>query len=424
MTSQSTCGNDGFCDGGGACRNWAAGTVCLAATCAGASVTAASTCSGAGVCNAGATTSCGSYKCDTAAPVCRTTCTVDADCGGFCSATACFASPPVNLAGNGDLEYGTTTGWATNGGNLTLQNAPLAQAGLFSVAGTGRTANYNGPGYRLPTGAGQIAIRAWAMQNENPTQKVALQVALRCGTSFQDFPTIGEWGFALAQGTWREFTGTVDLGANPACQPNAATPGAVREALLYLNQTETGTPVATPNLFLDGVVISITDGHNLVGNPNFEVDTVTAGWQNNGAGTLATSTAAFRSGARSLAHTGRAAQYNGPHWGLPLGAAKYNVTFHSLHNGGLPHDLILQPTYRCLGDTDSTFPAPVATAIQAGGNAWNQLSGTVTFPPAGAPAGCRLVSAGLYLQTEGASCGGGNECPDLFVDDVSITLAP
>lgn len=50
----------------------------------------------------------------------------------------------------------------------------------------------------------------------------------------------------------------------------------------------------------------------------------------------------------------------------------------------------------------------------------------VTDPPASAPAGCKLTQAAVYLQQEGGTCGadGGIECPDLYVDDVAITVAP
>ena len=96
---------------------------------------------------------------------------------------------------------------------------------------------------------------------------------------------------------------------------------------------------------------------------------------------------------------------------MPLGAAKYNVTFNGLHSGSLPHDLILQPTYTCAGGT-SQFPAPIATASQVGGNGWNTLTGTVTFPPANAAAGCRLTAAGIYMQQEGSTvCATGASVP-------------
>ena len=82
--------------------------------------------------------------------------------------------------------------------------------------------------------------------------------------------------------------------------------------------------------------------------------------------------------------------------------------------------------YTCLGGTQQ-FPAAIATATSVGGNGWNTLTGNVTFPPANAPSTCKLISAGVYMQQEGGTCGTGTgqiECPDLSVDDVSITLAP
>ena len=45
------------------------------------------------------------------------------------------------------------------------------------------------------------------------------------------------------------------------------------------------------------------------------------------------------------------------------------------------------------------------------------------FPPANAPAGCVMSQASLALgQAETGTCGSTVECPDLFVDDASITL--
>ena len=180
-SAATTCGNDGSCNGAGACRKHAAGTECLAAGCSSGAVHTASTCNGTGTCIAGTTTSCGAYQCDAAGLACRTTCTADANCNaGFCSATACVASATVNLAGNGDVEYGTTAGWTTNGGALTLQTG-VAHTGTYSASATGRTANFNGPAYPIPTGAGSYTISAWAMQNErrHPDRRVAGQPGLR-----------------------------------------------------------------------------------------------------------------------------------------------------------------------------------------------------------------------------------------------------
>jgi len=52
----------------------------------------------------------------------------------------------------------------------------------------------------------------------------------------------------------------------------------------------------------------------------------------------------------------------------------------------------------------------------------------VTLPPPDAPAGCKLVQAAIAVrQIDAGTCtasGGTLECPDLYIDDVSITLAP
>ena len=84
----ATCGNDGACNGAGACRKYAGGTACGAPSCASGSQTLAAACNGAGTCTTGATTPCAPFVCG--ATACKTTCTVDADCAsGFCSGGQC-----------------------------------------------------------------------------------------------------------------------------------------------------------------------------------------------------------------------------------------------------------------------------------------------------------------------------------------------
>jgi hypothetical protein len=81
--AESTCGNDGKCNGAGACRQWGTTVQCRGPSCPqpGATLTKAATCDGHGSCPAGQMQSCGSYKCDTN-DMCRTTCASDADCNG------------------------------------------------------------------------------------------------------------------------------------------------------------------------------------------------------------------------------------------------------------------------------------------------------------------------------------------------------
>ena len=427
----TSCGHDGFCDGAGACRKWAAGTACGVAACASATLLPVPACDGAGICAAGAPTSCGTYQCSATGASCKTSCTSDADCNsGFCSAGVCIANnsvTPVNLAGNGDAEYNATTGWSTNGGGtLAIQTgAGLTHSGAYSIADTARTAGYMGPAYVLPTGAGKYNITAWAMQNSNPTfASGVIQLGLNCGSPIvSSYPPVGNFGVSLPSGTWTKITGTVDLTATTGCDPTKAG-GVVDSVMAYLNQTGTEAPTAYPNLFMDDLVVTVTDGHNLIGNPNFEAGT-TAGWSQTG-GSLAITTAQAHGGTNSMVDTTRTQTYQGPKWNLPIGAAKYNVVFYALHTGSVPRDLILQPVYTCQGGSQQ-FPGQIAVASQVTGGAWNQLSGSVTFPPASAPAGCKLAAAGVYIQQDGSTCGSGAgqvECPDIYVDDASITLAP
>jgi hypothetical protein len=85
----SSCGQDGQCNGQGACRLWVAGTPCAPASCTGSTATAPSTCDGDGVCNAGASSSCDRYLCS--GMTCGTGCTFDNQCtaGNICLKGAC-----------------------------------------------------------------------------------------------------------------------------------------------------------------------------------------------------------------------------------------------------------------------------------------------------------------------------------------------
>jgi endoglucanase len=93
------CGTDGSCNGSGACRRYAAGTVCVPATCATtSSVTPNATCNASGTCVTPATIPCAPYACNAGA--CRTTCTTTADCSGapnVCTGTTCGSATNVTV---------------------------------------------------------------------------------------------------------------------------------------------------------------------------------------------------------------------------------------------------------------------------------------------------------------------------------------
>ena len=85
----TTCGQDGECDGAGACRRHAAGTPCAASTCGGTTQTNGKTCDGSGTCESNGTTDCSPFKCGTTS--CRSSCTSDTHCvsTSFCSGNQC-----------------------------------------------------------------------------------------------------------------------------------------------------------------------------------------------------------------------------------------------------------------------------------------------------------------------------------------------
>jgi len=428
----ASCGTSGKCNGAGACAFYAGGacgSTTPACNAASSAIVDSSVCDGMGACVPSVVHDCNGYRCQNAA--CATgPCTGDAVCAphAFCSASTCVAGPS-NLAGNGDVEYGDTTGWFGFGGVgmfglSSTATGGLSNTGMSSVVARGRTQLYQGPAYRLPSGPGRYTISVWAMQQDDPSITGLVQIQVNCNTGAQ-YVTVqsGGFGLQLTMGVWTKFSTTVDTSTLPDdCLATATPPGVIKSAVVYLNQSAAGTPVEMPDLYLDDLVVQVTDDHNLIGNPNFEAG-VTDGWSVANDGTLAVSTAVpANGGMNSLAVTARPSSTSGPRYALPIGPAKYNITFQVLHTGMSPHDLVLQPSYTCFGGAQ-VFPAPIATELAVPANTWTTLSGTVVLPPVDAAAGCKLVQADVHVEQEEGTCDA-IECPDLYLDDAAITIAP
>jgi hypothetical protein len=140
---ESSCGNDGRCNGGGACRLWSAGTPCRGASCpAGTSVLSMPAfCDGNGTCPASATQPCTPFKCDGAASACRQTCSGDDDCsmgvcgGGSCGKKALGAGcTGGSECGSGNCVDGACCASATCG---TCQSCGNAQGTCANVGDDG-----------------------------------------------------------------------------------------------------------------------------------------------------------------------------------------------------------------------------------------------------------------------------------------------
>ena len=96
-STPATCGQDGTCDGKGACRQFVQGTECKTGTCDGDSVTGILTCDGKGTCSDAQPISktCPPYTCDPTTHQCASRCSTDAQCsaGHQCVAGSCGKSP-------------------------------------------------------------------------------------------------------------------------------------------------------------------------------------------------------------------------------------------------------------------------------------------------------------------------------------------
>lgn len=93
----ASCGNDGLCDGNGACRKYVAGTLCGASSCAGTVLTQQKVCDGNGACvgPSPATLDCSPYACSGGA--CASSCANDAQCvpTSYCNAGTCAPKLPA-----------------------------------------------------------------------------------------------------------------------------------------------------------------------------------------------------------------------------------------------------------------------------------------------------------------------------------------
>jgi hypothetical protein len=126
----TTCARDGFCNGMGACRLYAASTQCVPPMCANGVATVARFCDGVGKCAAATTTMCGAYVC--APDACKTTCSGNGDCapGNHCQ---------MNTMGSGacvpNMAENCTNGVDDDGdGNIDCADSDCGGQGFTCVA--------------------------------------------------------------------------------------------------------------------------------------------------------------------------------------------------------------------------------------------------------------------------------------------------
>jgi len=157
-----------------------------------------------------------------------------ASLGAVSAATSPAVAASGNLLTNGDLENGTT-GWSSFGAGTAASNTSTVHGGTHSLAYTGRTASWNGPGQNvaslLANGA-SFTASAWVRtQTGTPTAKITLQVTANGTTNY----------LSLAQATvntsgWTQLTGTATVSWS----------GTLSSATLYIE-----TAAGTDSLYLD-----------------------------------------------------------------------------------------------------------------------------------------------------------------------------
>src|SRR5262245_44934861 len=146
----ASCGTDGACDGSGACRKYASGTVCGAASCSAGTSMPARTCNGGGTCLMVVPAPCGAYACASSGDVCRTTCATTSDCasGNVCAMGACVPPPDPDggAGGGGGSGAGGAAGTVGSGG----ASGSAGSAGAGGGAGSGGAAGRGGSGGNCP----------------------------------------------------------------------------------------------------------------------------------------------------------------------------------------------------------------------------------------------------------------------------------
>lgn len=106
--SQASCGQDGQCNGAGACRLWSSSTVCVSGSCSGTIAYPSDYCDGGGLCIDSGQLNCHPYNCS--AGTCPTTCSSDSHCttGYNCVAPSCCqgnAPDSASTCGGGSASY-------------------------------------------------------------------------------------------------------------------------------------------------------------------------------------------------------------------------------------------------------------------------------------------------------------------------------
>ena len=152
-TASNQCGNDGTCDGAGACRKTSSSHVCTPASCSAGIFTPAATCDGLGACKTVTPQDCGAFQCDTTG--CLKTCTLQTDCdstSSYCNTATGKCTAKGTNGTPASQTYECTSGVVADG--VCCDKACTGCYGCTNTLTAGAT------GQCLPISAGQVAHSA------------------------------------------------------------------------------------------------------------------------------------------------------------------------------------------------------------------------------------------------------------------------
>jgi hypothetical protein len=258
-TGTNQCGNDGTCDGFGACHKVATNHQCAAASCNGGMFTAASNCNGTGACTTVTPQNCGAFQC-TIADGCKTNCTSQADCGSqsYCNTGTGSCLPKVSTGGACTPSTGCVSGYCVDG--VCCESACTGTCQACSATKTGA-----GNGLCRPVKAGT-----------DPDDECAVDTSNACGLDgtcdgvgacrYQVLGTSCSTSSCTGQGT---FTPASQCNGSGTCV--AGNPGPCPNNMLCASAT-TCAPTCT-----DRSTTGCPSGYKCVGGSSCTIDTMTCG---------------------------------------------------------------------------------------------------------------------------------------------------
>ncbi|WP_299951511.1 endo-1,4-beta-xylanase [uncultured Modestobacter sp.] len=315
---------------------------------------------------------------------------------GVVAAPAATAAPAtVHTA---DFEQ-DTAGWAGRGTAQLAPSTAQARSGAQSLAVTGRTDTWHGPGLDaaalLPAGSWEVEawVRLADTTPEPETDVVTLSAARTPTGGATAYDTVA-WQVAVSDSAWTRVAGTYEFGTS-----NSGLE-------LYLE-----SPDATQAFFVDDVTITgepaapVEPGTRADLATDFESGT--GGWTGRGEAQVATTTSDAHGGTTSLLTTGRTQGWHGPAVdvtdGLALGETVQVSVWAKLASGQAPASLRVS-VQRERGTAMNYDNVAGASAVVTA-DAWTELRGTYTL-------GAAIDRAQLYVE--------GDAGVDFLIDDFAL----